>query len=149
MRLILLLSFCLPKAHSKEAVLLELKGGFPDGFYTLDLFLGLPPQKQRLIVDTGSNLMVVKCQEGTNFFDFRKSGSYQLVNRNTRFKGWKCANVEGDQCRFKIRYEEGSYYSGVLAMDSVSFGGSGGKLEAQFVFGCATESAGLLETPTS
>jgi hypothetical protein len=71
-------------------------------YYYIDLYVGNPPQKQSLIIDTGSHLTSVpclphceKCGKHLNeYYDMRLSNESKLVN----CKDDTCTNMWGGTC---------------------------------------------------
>lgn len=91
------------------------------GYYYLEAYVGTPEQKQALILDTGSNLTIFpckgcdKCRDHINpNFDPDASSTYQKVDQDTDFLGWKCKffNDSKAECAFHQGYTEGSAYIG-------------------------------------
>ena len=99
---------------------ITLSGNATLGYYFIDAYIGTPPQKQSLILDTGSNLTIVpckgceKCREHIDpIFDPKKSSSFKKLVYGKEYTGWKCSffshNGEGG---FTQGYTEGSMYRG-------------------------------------
>ncbi|KAE8655169.1 54S ribosomal protein L51 [Hibiscus syriacus] len=117
------------------------------GYYTTRLWIGTPPQKFALIVDTGSTVTYVPCSTCENCgthqdpkFQPEMSSTYQPV---------KCSldcncDQDRDQCIYERQYAEMSVTSGVLAEDVISFGNLSELLPQRTVFGCETEETGDL-----
>lgn len=91
------------------------------GYYYLEAYVGTPEQKQALILDTGSNLTIFpckgcdKCRDHINSnFNPEASSTYEKVDQNTDFLGWKCKffNDSKGECAFHQGYTEGSAYIG-------------------------------------
>ncbi|KAE8672585.1 54S ribosomal protein L51 [Hibiscus syriacus] len=117
------------------------------GYYTTRLWIGTPPQKFALIVDTGSTVTYVPCSTCENCgahqdpkFQPEMSSTYQPV---------KCSldcncDLNKDQCIYERQYAEMSVTSGVLADDVISFGNLSELPPQRIVFGCETEETGDL-----
>lgn len=60
--LILLLSLQIFNSLNSKGISIPLTGSADIGYYTVDVFVGTPPKKQSLILDTGSNLMIIPCK---------------------------------------------------------------------------------------
>lgn len=94
----ILLSVLLVTSCIGQGVNIELKGGADIGYYTLDVMVGTPPQKQSLILDTGSNLMIIPCQ-GCSYcninhenpiFEPNNSTSLEQLTDHSDYYNWKC-----------------------------------------------------------
>jgi len=137
------------------------------------LYVGSPPQRRTLIVDTGSRLVAFPCTPCPNCGTGHASPSYydpsvsttDVVNAcpaDCRFDGMsKCANsVNGtqqqqqqQQCRFVQRYTEGSRIEAyeitdVMWLGTADVGESTADptyvgMAVPFVFGCQTSEEGL------
>ncbi|XP_019444898.1 PREDICTED: aspartic proteinase nepenthesin-1-like [Lupinus angustifolius] len=120
---------------------------FRNGYYTTRLWIGTPPQRFALIVDTGSTVTYVPCsncqQCGTHQdpkFQPDLSKTYQPVKCNP---GCNCDNGK-NQCMYERQYAELSTTSGVLGEDVVSFGGQSELAPQRAVFGCENVETGDL-----
>lgn len=117
-------------------------GGLYQGFGThyVDLWVGSPnPQRQTVIVDTGSGVTAFPCSEcgatqcgqGYHIDDwFRESESttYEKIPCGSCQAGGHCSHpshgADGSgECRLKMRYAEGSSWSAFEAKDTVYLGG--------------------------
>ncbi|XP_061341213.1 aspartic proteinase 36-like isoform X2 [Gastrolobium bilobum] len=118
-----------------------------NGYYTTRLWIGTPPQRFALIVDTGSTVTYVPCSTCQHCgkhqdpkFQPDMSETYQPV---------KCTadcNCDNDrmQCMYKRQYAEMSSSSGVLGEDVVSFGNQSELAPQRAVFGCENVETGDL-----
>ncbi|XP_023754333.1 aspartic proteinase 36 [Lactuca sativa] len=117
------------------------------GYYTTRLWIGSPPQKFALIVDTGSTVTYVPCitceQCGKHQdpkFDPDLSSTYQPVKCNI-----DCTcDYERKQCVYERQYAEMSSSSGVLGEDIVSFGNRSELSPQRAIFGCENAETGDL-----
>lgn len=99
------------------------------GAYYIDLYLGSPPQRQTVLVDTGSENIAIPCsgcQDCGNAhtdrpFDPSSSASFVKLNCSDCLSG-KCSK-SGDKCEVGSSYVEGSSWSGYEAQDFVYAGG--------------------------
>ena len=99
---------------------ITLSGNATLGYYYIDAYIGTPPQKQALILDTGSNLTIIpckgckKCREHINpMYDSSKSSTFQRLRYGNDYIGWKCSFFSQDkECGFMQGYTEGSMYRG-------------------------------------
>ncbi|CAL5326184.1 unnamed protein product [Camellia sinensis] len=118
-----------------------------NGYYTTRLWIGTPPQKFALIVDTGSTVTYVPCstceQCGRHQdpkFQPDLSSTYQPVKCNVD------CTCDGDrgQCVYDRQYAEMSSSSGVLGEDIISFGNESALAPQRAVFGCENVETGDL-----
>ncbi|KAM7510441.1 hypothetical protein LguiB_009316 [Lonicera macranthoides] len=118
-----------------------------NGYYTTRLWIGSPPQKFALIVDTGSTVTYVPCstceQCGKHQdpkFQPELSSTYQPVKCNPS------CNCDSDrvQCVYDRQYAEMSSSSGVLGEDIISFGSQSELSPQRAVFGCENVETGDL-----
>ncbi|XP_030538914.1 aspartic proteinase 36-like [Rhodamnia argentea] len=118
-----------------------------NGYYTTRLWIGTPPQKFALIVDTGSTVTYVPCstcdQCGRHQdpkFQPELSSTYQPVKCNI-----DCScDDDRAQCIYERQYAEMSTSSGVLGDDIVSFGNLSELAPQRAVFGCENVETGDL-----
>ncbi|KAA8531614.1 hypothetical protein F0562_006323 [Nyssa sinensis] len=118
-----------------------------NGYYTTRLWIGTPPQKFALIVDTGSTVTYVPCstceQCGRHQdpkFQPELSSTYQPVKCNV---DCACDN-DRVQCVYERQYAEMSSSSGVLGEDIISFGNQSELTPQRAVFGCENVETGDL-----
>ena len=100
------------------------------GAYYVDLYLGTPPQRQTVLVDTGSAGTALPCNDcldcgesnhtNTNFAQ-QLSSSFQELNCSGCFKG-RC-NTVSKTCDMISHYAEGSSWHGIEVQDVVYPGG--------------------------
>ena len=100
------------------------------GAYYVDLYLGTPPQRQTVLVDTGSAGTALPCSDcldcgesnhtNTNFAQ-QLSSSFQELNCSGCFKG-RC-NIVTKTCDMLSHYAEGSSWHGIEVEDVVYPGG--------------------------
>ncbi|PPD94170.1 hypothetical protein GOBAR_DD08813 [Gossypium barbadense] len=117
------------------------------GYYSTLLWIGTPPQRFALIVDTGSTVTYVPCAMcekcGTHQdpkFQPELSSTYQPVKCNLDCN----CDKDRDQCIYERQYAEMSVTSGILAEDVISFGNLSELSPQRIVFGCETEETGEL-----
>ncbi|KAK2650037.1 hypothetical protein Ddye_017526 [Dipteronia dyeriana] len=118
-----------------------------NGYYTTRLWIGTPPQRFALIVDTGSTVTYVPCstceQCGRHQdpkFQPELSSTYQPVKCNI-----DCScDQDRVQCVYERQYAEMSSSSGVLGEDILSFGNESELAPQRAVFGCENVETGDL-----
>ena len=103
------------------------------GTHYIDLWVGSPtPQRQTVIVDTGSGVTAFPCEEckgcgdsyhTDHYFKESDSISFRPLTCNECFRGY-CASMDGTKkCRISMSYAEGSSWSAYEAMDLCYAGG--------------------------
>ena len=154
----------------------ELFQGF--GTHYVDLWCGTPePQRQTVIVDTGSAVTAFPCS-GCNdcgvpkyhsdaLFEEKNSSTFETLQCDSCLKG-RCWAANDKRCRISMSYAEGSSWTAFEARDSCFVGGvhSKGLKEADLstdnldpfhapafkfplCFGCQTHLTGLFITQVS
>ncbi|KAJ9158968.1 hypothetical protein P3X46_024505 [Hevea brasiliensis] len=118
-----------------------------NGYYTTRLWIGTPPQRFALIVDTGSTVTYVPCSSCEQCgrhqdpkFQPELSSTYQPVKCNI---DCNCDN-EKVQCVYERQYAEMSTSSGVLGEGIISFGNQSELAPQRAVFGCENLETGDL-----
>ncbi|KAI3794115.1 hypothetical protein L1987_36742 [Smallanthus sonchifolius] len=118
-----------------------------NGYYTTRLWIGSPPQKFALIVDTGSTVTYVPCSTCEHCgkhqdpkFDPDSSSTYEPVECNT---DCTCDKAK-KQCIYERQYAEVSSSSGVLGEDIISFGNQSELSPQRATFGCENSETGDL-----
>jgi hypothetical protein len=128
------------------AVLTPLYQGY--GTHYSYVYIGTPPQRQSVIVDTGSHYTAFPCtgcsqcgQHTDNYWDPNASSTKEVL---------KCSN---DLCNFGQSYSEGSSWRAYKVKDQLWVGGqdadtvpTGNKYAVNFMFGCQTSETGLFRT---
>jgi hypothetical protein len=131
------------------------------GTHHVHIYIGSPPQRQTLIVDTGSRIMAFACKPcrscGTHaspYFDPSLSTTYRVSKcGNCLLDGIATCSMFGDQCEISQKYTEGSSWSASEVEDIVWFGTSSVlesiedhmQLAIPYAFGCQTSSKGLFK----
>jgi Xylanase inhibitor N-terminal len=118
--------------HQRNFQVLSLYQGF--GTHYADVWVGSPPQRQTLIVDTGSATTAFACSgcsprrcgrleryHTDPLFREAHSRTFQKVNCSDCFLG-ECVE-ERDECSFGVAYQEGSNWTAYEAVDRCYVGG--------------------------
>ncbi|CAI9102275.1 OLC1v1000516C2 [Oldenlandia corymbosa var. corymbosa] len=118
-----------------------------NGYYTTRLWIGTPPQRFALIVDTGSTVTYVPCstceQCGKHQdprFQPDLSSSYETLKCNIDCN----CDAERENCIYDRQYAEMSSSSGILGVDIVSFGNLSELAPQRAIFGCENMETGDL-----
>ncbi|KAG5245732.1 aspartic proteinase protein [Salix suchowensis] len=118
-----------------------------NGYYTTRLWIGTPPQRFALIVDTGSSVTYVPCSS------CEQCGRHQdpkfQPDLSSTYQPVKCSidcncDDEKEQCVYERQYAEMSTSSGVLGEDIISFGNLSALAPQRIVFGCENMETGDL-----
>ena len=124
-------------------------GSIDLGYYYVDIYVGTPPARQTVIVDTGSLVTAFPCTGcdacGTHidkYFRPEKSSTSRKVGCD---EGIKCTHCEDDQCSYYNGYAEGSQIAGLYWEDYTYFGDDFDE-KVPFVFGCHNEETNLFKT---
>jgi len=144
------------------------------GTHYIDLWVGTPiPQRQTVIVDTGSQLIAFPCSECHDCGDSYHTDGYYNENESETFKKLTCGDgctlgsCTNNQCHLGLSYQEGSSWSAYEAVDVMYAGGMHDEPESQIEdaslssgddihhasafsfdvrFGCQTSLTGLFKT---
>ena len=139
--------------HTSPLRSVQLFGNNTLGYYYIEAYVGTPPQKKALILDTGSHLTIFPCSGCYScrnhlyeIFDTRKSSTFELVSPDKTYFNWKCNFADGgDKCEFRQSYTEGSEYTGFYGIDNFVFenelNNAGQNLK--HVFGCAMKETNM------
>lgn len=74
------------KFYNARTHTVRLFGSFDLGYYYVNLFVGSPPQKQTVIVDTGSSITAFPCS-GT--LTFKEGPNHVIMHRLSSWGVWK------------------------------------------------------------
>ena len=122
-------------------------------YFYVDVYFGSHRQREGLIIDTGSSIAAVpcdnyctgsKCGEHINgWYDFDSSTAGYAYRCGDDCSGSSC--TDDRKCKFYQGYQEGSQYSGFMVKDSVYFGdeyhfGFDGFM---FSFGCVAKETNM------
>eukprot|EP00923_Selenidium_pygospionis_P038019 GHVN01066492.1.p1 GENE.GHVN01066492.1~~GHVN01066492.1.p1 ORF type:complete len:545 (+),score=37.13 GHVN01066492.1:68-1702(+) len=116
------------QAAADSVVAVPIYGGvYEYAYYFVDIFVGSsdPPQRQSVILDSGSSLLAFPCTfcRDCGFhidppFDMKKSPTARFVECDGRCPCDRIAN----RCKYSVEYEEGSAIRGYYINDLVALG---------------------------
>jgi len=129
------------------------------GTHFVDLWIGTPSQRQTVIIDTGSGITAIPCQDCVNCGAEYHIDSYFLEESSESFEDISCDKCSitdcssSFNCKLEASYQEGSSWTAHEVSDSVYVGEA---IEAPFDhpskdsfrlrFGCQTALTGLFKT---
>ena len=129
------------------------------GSHHVHVYIGSPPQRQTLIVDTGSRLMAFPCKSCKScgvhtspYFDPKLSTTQRSPKcGNCKLEGISSCSLFSDACSIGQRYTEGSSWKALELEDFVWLGTNDVtesvedhmQLAVPYVFGCQTNLKGL------
>ncbi|KAL7550499.1 hypothetical protein ACHAWF_013722 [Thalassiosira exigua] len=103
------------------------------GTHYVDLWVGSPnPQRQTVIVDTGSGVTAFPCEEckgcgdsyhTDHYYKHSESKTFRPLKCNECFRGYCATMSGGKKCRISMSYAEGSSWSAYEAQDLCYAGG--------------------------
>jgi len=143
--------------HDDASVTAPLFQGM--GTHYADVWVGTPPQRKSVIVDTGSHYTAFPCV-GCNkcgeeyhtdkYFDPTKSSTFKELGCGQCQRGAYCSNK---QCSFSQSYTEGSSWHAIQVVDKFYVGAIDNdpplpysSLAFDFMFGCQKSETGLFIT---
>jgi len=127
------------------------------GTHYVDLWVGTPPQRQTVIVDTGSSVTAFPCEECIDCGDGYHVDKYFNEDDSSSFHRVECGecilgscNSALSQCTVSVAYQEGSSWYAYEAQDLVYTGGphdiASDEDNFPMNFGCQTRLTGLFKT---
>lgn len=84
MKQMILIMFLI-KNYYQEPTSLQLKGSADLGYYTVDAVIGSEKHKVSLILDTGSNLMIIPCK-GCTYCNDKHNNEFYDPNQSKTFR---------------------------------------------------------------
>uniref|UniRef100_A0A0E0KWT4 Peptidase A1 domain-containing protein n=1 Tax=Oryza punctata TaxID=4537 RepID=A0A0E0KWT4_ORYPU len=129
----------------------EVVSGLDEGSgeYFVRVGVGSPPTDQYLVVDSGSDVIWVQCRpceqcyaQTDPFFDPATSSSFSGVSCSSAICRMLSGTGCGDagKCDYAVTYGDGSYTKGVLALETLTLGGTAVQGVA---IGCGHRNSGL------
>jgi hypothetical protein len=131
------------------------------GTHHVHVYIGSPPQRQTLILDTGSRVMAFPCKpcrscgnHASPYYDPAKSTTQRMSKcGNCLLEGISTCSLYGEQCIISQKYTEGSSWSANEVEDMVWLGTSDVvesienhmQLAIPYAFGCQTSIKGLFQ----
>jgi len=130
-----------------------IHGNISIGYYYIDVYVGTPPQRKSLILDTGSRQTVMTCELcekcGNHWnepFLVSESQTVDILTKNQTNFDWQCSFSDDDKkCSFRSSYLEGSSYAGYVIKDTFLFRNELNittNITKTHLFGCAVEETG-------
>ena len=120
------------------------------GAYYIDIYVGSPPQRQTVMLDTGSENLAIPCTgceecgdtHTDEYFQQSESTSFQTLNCSECFDG-KCVE-EQNICSVETSYVEGSSWKGREVKDNVHVGDEmdTANIKSPLKFTCMTSNEG-------
>jgi hypothetical protein len=104
------------------------------GTHYTDLWCGTPPQRQTVIVDTGSSVTAFPCSGCTSscgvpdyhidqLFNEADSDTFEKLTCDQCLKGRCSSSAENGECKISMSYQEGSSWSAYEGLDECYVGG--------------------------
>ena len=104
------------------------------GAYFVDIYVGSPPQRQTLMIDTGSERTALPCKQCDKCGDGHTDMPFDQSLSQT-FRELRCGdclsgtcNAEIDKCATTAKYAEGSSWRGLEVLDYIYPGGPNNKV---------------------
>jgi hypothetical protein len=129
------------------------------GTHYVDLWVGTPPQRQTVIVDTGSSVTAFPCMDCSGCGDGYHIDNYFQEDLSTTFEDVECKDCllgscgSSPLCELSVSYQEGSSWKAYECSDLSYMGGPHDEpLEPppkdtfRLRFGCQTRLTGLFKT---
>ncbi|RCV14905.1 hypothetical protein SEVIR_3G017000v4 [Setaria viridis] len=113
----------------------EVVSGLDEGSgeYFVRVGVGSPPTEQYLVVDSGSDVIWVQCKpcsqcyaQADPLFDPASSTTFSAVSCGSAICRMLSSSGCGDsdRCQYEVSYGDGSYTNGVLALETLTVGGT-------------------------
>ncbi|KRW98301.1 Aspartic peptidase domain [Pseudocohnilembus persalinus] len=110
----------------------KLEGNTTFAYFYTSVYVGTPPQRQTVIVDTGSYLLAFPCTDckesncGKHInqpYDPKKSLTSSEFSCYEKYENFQCSNCNSQkQCQWSISYAEGSSLRGHVLTDYIVVG---------------------------
>lgn len=101
------------------------------GSHYIDLWVGSPPQRQTVLIDTGSSSTAFPCTDCEDcgkghhmdeYYDPKASSTFKYLGCHECLRG-ECGSAFPNECRMHLAYAEGSSWDAIEASDLIHFGG--------------------------
>lgn len=130
------------------------------GTHYATIWVGTPPQRKSVIIDTGSHYTAFPCKGCDNCGEEHHTDKYFDPDASSTFRALTCSECQSsscssDRCVFSQTYTEGSSWHAYESIDKVFVGGKDVKdsmdpknhaFKSDFLFGCQTKETGLFVT---
>eukprot|EP00268_Persea_americana_P037315 TRINITY_DN36961_c3_g1_i1.p1 TRINITY_DN36961_c3_g1~~TRINITY_DN36961_c3_g1_i1.p1 ORF type:complete len:471 (+),score=36.35 TRINITY_DN36961_c3_g1_i1:88-1500(+) len=118
------------------------------GEYFVRIGVGSPPRDQYMVIDSGSDIVWVQCRpcsqcyhQADPVFDPAASASFAGVACDSTLCGrLENAKCHGGSCHYEVLYGDGSYTTGTLALETLTFGST---TVTNVAIGCGHKNHGL------
>ncbi|XP_074331963.1 aspartic proteinase CDR1-like [Apium graveolens] len=142
-------------ASSPPTIQSPLTPGFGD--YLMKISVGTPPQDFLAVADTGSDLTWINCkpctecyQQSAPLFDPKKSSTYKIQPCQSKVCQKPRFSCDNNFCNYQVTYEDGSFSTGDISLESFTFETSSGKpvVVPKISFGCGDTAGGNFDNST-
>ena len=129
------------------------------GYYYAEVYIGTPPSRHSVIVDTGSATTAMPCS-GCSTCGKHQDPAFDIKGSSTSSpvlcKDYGCSMCSSGHCSYRVSYTEGSSIAGVFVKDKLWLGSDDAsvwattqeeeKFGVDYIFGCHQSEGGLFKT---